>query len=261
MMRHGSLSIALITALLAAGASGSVFAQQQTQPVPDAPQPQQKKTAPDKPNADQTSPPASQPASTKDENPFPEATSQDAAKAAQPATPKKSTADENPFPDAVSKDAAKAAQTDGSKQPPQLENPFPESQSRDAAKAAGNDSEPTPAARHDLPPGVSSSSQSGDLSGGAGDDVVDPARAKKDANVGSFYLNSGNYQGALQRYKDATAADPANVDAIFGLAETQRMLKNNAEAVKDYQMYLDILPNGPKSKEALKALKVLAAGK
>jgi tetratricopeptide (TPR) repeat protein len=257
-MCHRSLSVALITALLTAGASGSVYAQQQT---PDAPQPQQKKTAPDKPNADQTTPPASQPASTKDENPFPEATSQDAAKAAQPATPKKSPADENPFPDAVSKDAAKAAQTEGSKKPPQLENPFPESQSRDAAKAAGNDSEATPAPRHDLPPGVSSSSQSGDLSGGAGDDVADPARAKKDANVGSFYLNSGNYQGALQRYKDAMAADPANVDAIFGLAETQRMLKNNAEAAKDYEMYLDIMPNGPKSKEALKALKALTAGK
>jgi tetratricopeptide (TPR) repeat protein len=255
MMRRGSLSIALITALLTAGASGSVFAQQQTQTVPDAPQPQQKKTAPDKPNS--TTPPASQPASTKDENPFPEATSQDAAKAAQPATPKKSTADENPFPDAVSKDAAKAAQTDGSKKPPELENPFPESQSRDAAKAAGNDADPTPAPKHDLPPGVSSSSQSGDLSGGAGDDALDPARAKKDANVGSFYLNSGNYQGALQRYKDATAADPTNVDALFGLAETQRMLKNNAEAAKNYQLYLDIVPNGPKSKEALKALKAL----
>jgi tetratricopeptide (TPR) repeat protein len=258
MMRNGSLSIALIAALLTAGASGVAYAQQQTQPVPEAPQPQQKKTPPDKPAANQTSPPASQPASTKDENPFPEATSQDAAKAAQTGDSKKPTAVDNPFPEAVSKDAAKAAQTDDSKKTPQLENPFPESQSRDAAKAAGNDPEPTPAPKHNLPPGVSSSSDSGDLSGG--DAVVDPARAKKDANVGSFYLNSGNYKGALQRYKDATAADPSNVDAIFGLAEAQRMLKNNTEAAKNYQLYLDIVPNGPKSKEALKALKALPAG-
>jgi hypothetical protein len=27
---------------------------------------------------------------------------------------------------------------------------------------------------------------------------------------------------------DATAADPSNVEAIFGLAETERMLKKNA---------------------------------
>ena len=90
--------------------------------------------------------------------------------------------------------------------------------------------------------------------------MADPARAKKDAEVGHFYLNSGDYQGALLRYKDATAADPTNVEAIFGLAETQRMLKKNDEAARNYQLYLDIVPNGPKSKQALKALKVLASG-
>ena len=59
---------------------------------------------------------------------------------------------------------------------------------------------------------------------------------------------------------DATAADPSNVEAIFGLAETERMLKKNAEAARDYQMYLDIVPNGPRSKQALKALKTLPPG-
>ncbi len=90
--------------------------------------------------------------------------------------------------------------------------------------------------------------------------MADPARAKKDAEVGHFYLQSGDYQGALLRYKDATAADPTNVEAIFGLAETQRMLKKNAEAERNYQLYLDIVPNGPKSKQALKALKALGSG-
>ncbi len=61
----------------------------------------------------------------------------------------------------------------------------------------------------------------------------------------------------MLRYKDATTADPTNVEAIFGLAETQRMLKKNAEAARNYQLYLDIVPNGPKSKQALKALKTL----
>jgi Tfp pilus assembly protein PilF len=87
--------------------------------------------------------------------------------------------------------------------------------------------------------------------------VADPVRAKKDADVASFYLKTGNYQGALLRYKDATASDPANVEAIFGLAEAQRMLKKNTEAARNYQLYLDIVPNGPKAKQALKALKTL----
>jgi hypothetical protein len=64
----------------------------------------------------------------------------------------------------------------------------------------------------------------------------------------------------LLRYKDATSADPTNVDAIYGRAEAERMLKKNAEAAKDYQLYLDIVPNGPRSKQALKALKTLPPG-
>ena len=53
---------------------------------------------------------------------------------------------------------------------------------------------------------------------------------------------------------------PTNVEAIFGLAETQRKLKNNADAARNYQLYLEIVPNGPKSKQALKALKALGSG-
>jgi tetratricopeptide (TPR) repeat protein len=216
-MRNGAFIVALITALLGAGSCAHAQ-QQQSQAVPDAPQPQ-KKTAPEK-NA-----------------------------------PPPATKDENAFPEAVSQDAAKATQT---KKPATDDNPFPESVSRDAAKAAGNDPEPAPAVKHDLPPGVSSS-QSDDVNDIGGNEIANPALAKKDAEVGSFYLKSGDYQGALLRYKDATAADPANVDAIFGLAETQRMLKKNAEAARNYQLYLDIVPNGPKAKQALKALKALGS--
>jgi tetratricopeptide (TPR) repeat protein len=226
-MRTGPFIVALIAALLTLGARSSLHAQQQTQAVPDTPQPQ-KKAPPDKPAAE------------------------------KPALPDP-TKDENPFPEALSQDAAKAAQAPDSKKPATQENPFPEAQSRDAAKAAGNDPEPAPAPKHDLPPGVSSS-RSDEVNGTGEDEVADPARAKKDADVGSFYLKTGDYNGALLRYKDASAADPTNVDAIFGVAEAQRMLKKNAEAARSYQLYLDIVPNGPKAKQALKALKALGSG-
>jgi tetratricopeptide (TPR) repeat protein len=226
-MRNGLLFVSLMTALLMLGAAGPAYAQA----VPDAPQPQ-KKTSPDKPAAEK--PAVDKPA------------------------PPASTKDENAFPEAVSKDAAKAAQTPDPQKPSTQENPFPESQSRDAAKAAGNDPEPGAAPKRDLPPGVSSS-QADDVNGTAAYDTPDPARAKKDADVGGFYLKNGDYEGALLRYKDAMAADPTNVDVIFGLAETQRMLKRNAEAARSYQLYLDVVPNGPKSKQALKALKALGS--
>ena len=250
-----ALIVASMTALLTFAASAPAPAQSQSnssQSVPDAPQPQKKPAA--KPPADTGSektnsqPPADAPAdkpsaktpSTKDDNPFPEDVSKQAAKAAA------GSLDSDHPADPVSGNPKHSTAAD---------NPFPESVSRDAAKAVGND--PAPVAKPDIPPGFSSS-QSNPANGP--DQVVDPARAKKDADVGSFYLQKGDYQGALLRYKDATTADPTNVEAIFGLAETQRMLKKNADAARNYQLYLEIVPNGPKSKQALKALKTLGSG-
>jgi tetratricopeptide (TPR) repeat protein len=244
-MRNRHLILACLTAGLMLGSSG--LAQNDSgQAVPDAPQPQ-KKPAPKAQSPPSTpTPPADDkaapqpPPPSKDDNAFPEAVSRQAAKEAgnasgeAPDTPKKPTADDNPFPEDVSRQAAKDAQK--ASEPP-----------------------PTTPPRSDLPPGVSSSSSGGDLGepGTAPPLEPDPARAKKDIDVGGFYLKKGDYKGALQRFKDATASDPTDVDAIFGLAETQRMLKNNAEAERTYQMYLEIVPNGPKAKQALKALKEL----
>jgi hypothetical protein len=252
-MFKSPLIVASMTALLMVAVSAPAPAQSQSnnsQSIPDAPQPQ-KKPAPKPPtpdtgktSSDKTSPQSSAPA----DNPTPKPSS---------------TKDDNPFPEDVSKQAAKAAA--GSSEPDQPapgtpkpsstkdDNPFPESQSRDAAKAAGND--PAPAAKPDIPPGFSSSQ-----SNPGQDQVADPARAKKDVDVGGFYLQKGDYQGALARYQEAMTADPANVDAIFGLAETQRRLNKNADAARNYQLYLEIVPNGPKSKQALKALKALGSG-
>jgi Tetratricopeptide repeat len=277
-MRNPLIVVALITPLLL-GATASAEAQPQdrpaqsdsAQPVPDAPQPQKKPAA--KPQSDAsagspTSAPAPPPdkstqAPTKDANPFPESVSRAAAKQAS---------DTSGSPDSSSagKSGAPASDsTPGLKRRTADDNPFPESVSRDAAKAAGNssgsdsDTDPKAGGKNDLPPGVSSSrsTSTADDEPGEGATVTDPVRAQKDTAIGGFYLQSGNYQGALLRYKEAMASDPANVDAIFGLAETQRMLKQNAEAARNYQLYLDIVPNGPKAKQALKALKALGTGK
>jgi tetratricopeptide (TPR) repeat protein len=261
-----ALIVASITALLTFAASAPTSAQSQSnssQSIPDAPQPQ-KKPAAKPPSPGAGSQPTDKTGSDKANSQQPAAYSSPAP--ADKATPKPpSTKDDNPFPEDVSKQAAKAAAGSSNsdhpadpdatapKHPTAADNPFPESVSRDAAKTAGND--PAPAAKPDIPPGFSSSQ-----SNPGPDQVVDPARAKKDADVGSFYLQKGDYQGALLRYQDATTADPSNVEAIFGLAETQRMLKKNADAARNYQLYLEIVPNGPKSKQALKALKTLGSG-
>jgi tetratricopeptide (TPR) repeat protein len=243
-MRNGHLILVCLAAGLMLGPSG--LAQSSNgQAVPDAPQPQKK-----------PAPKAQSPPSTPTEPADDKATPQPAAK------------DDNAFPEAVSRQAAKDAESpDTTKKPPADDNPFPEAVSRQAAKDAQKTADPTPPPppKSDLPPGVSSSSSSSsetDLGepGAAPPLEPDPVRAKKDIDVGGYYLKRGDYQGALQRFKDATTSDPTDVNAIFGLAETQRMLKNNAEAVRTYQMYLEIVPNGPKAKQALKALKELHSG-
>ena len=87
--------------------------------------------------------------------------------------------------------------------------------------------------------------------------VTDQVRAKRDTQVGGFYFQTGNYRGAYLRYKDALGYDPADVDAIFGLAEAARALKLVAEAEQNYKLYLEIVPDGSKAKEAVKALRSL----
>ena len=261
-MRSCPPIVAWIAALLTFAACASA----QTQPpaqgdngqsIPDTPQPQKKPAPKPQPPPPDSSDSSSHPTPPADES-----------------APKQSPAkDDNAFPEAVSRDAAKAASdaakppsdAAGATKPPAADaNPFPEAVSREAAKAAGND-QASPAQKTDLPPGVSSSQSSGtfdDSQNPPGRRLLpNPGRAKKDAEVGGFYLNAGNYQGALDRYQDAMAVDPTNVDAIFGLAQAQQMLKKNADAARNYELYLDIVPDGPKAKQALKALKTLQPGK
>jgi tetratricopeptide (TPR) repeat protein len=217
------------------------------QAVPDAPQPQ-KKTAPKQEPATPADTPPDAPAPksspAKDDNAFPEAVSKAAADAAQEKT--------GP-PDAPQQGTA------GAKHSTAEDNPFPEAVSKAAAKAAGSEPAQQTPGKPQLPPGVSSSQSSSADDEAAGEVTPDPARSKKDTEVGRFYLTTGNLQGALTRFQDASASDPTNIDAIFGLAEAQRMLGKKADAVREYQMYLDIVPNGPRAKEAIKALKTLQA--
>lgn len=157
--------------------------------------------------------------------------------------PKKSTAEDNPFPEDVSKKAEDEAH---------------------ARDAEAGKSAPPPAAGES-----SSSEKTGDLDlegdrssridNGAGGVVHDPKLAADDIHVGQFYLNREDYKGAYARFKEATQADPENPDAVFYLAEAARRMNLRNEAVQNYQLYIDALPNGPKAKEAKKALHDLSA--
>jgi tetratricopeptide (TPR) repeat protein len=87
----------------------------------------------------------------------------------------------------------------------------------------------------------------------------DPHRAIKDLEVGDYYFKRKNYRGALDRYKDALVYKNNDAMANFRLGQTYEKIKQPDEAVAHYEAYLKILPHGPMSEEAQKAIDRLKA--
>jgi tetratricopeptide (TPR) repeat protein len=87
-----------------------------------------------------------------------------------------------------------------------------------------------------------------------------PYRAVKDDEVGDYYLKQGNYKGALARYHDALIYKENDAVANFRMAQCYEKLDQPDQAILHYQEYLKILPEGPFSKQAKKALRKLGAG-
>jgi Tfp pilus assembly protein PilF len=83
----------------------------------------------------------------------------------------------------------------------------------------------------------------------------DPHKAAKDVEVGNYYLKLKNYRAALERFNHALTYKQNDAEAIFGLAITQEKLDLLSLAAQNYRKYLEILPNGPKSKDAQEGLK------
>lgn len=162
------------------------------------------------------------------------------------AKPKKSTAEDNPFPEDLSEKAAAAAKARDA-----------ESAKPAAAPESGESTSRTKALDNlDL-----EGNRDSRIDNGAGGIVHDPKLAADDVHVGQFYLNREDYKGAYARFKEATQADPGNADAVFYLGEAARHMNHRDEAIQNYQLYLDALPNGPKAKDARKALKEMASSK
>jgi len=82
----------------------------------------------------------------------------------------------------------------------------------------------------------------------------DPHKAEKDIEIGDFYFKRKNYAAAESRYAGALLWKPNDAVATFRLAEAQEKLGKIADARKNYQGYLKILPQGEFADKAQKAL-------
>ena len=85
----------------------------------------------------------------------------------------------------------------------------------------------------------------------------DPHKAAKDVEVGDFYFKRRNYRAALARYQDALQWKNNDAMATFRMAQCFEKLNHPDEAASRYEEYLKILPHGPLSEDAHKALEKL----
>lgn len=82
----------------------------------------------------------------------------------------------------------------------------------------------------------------------------DPHKALKDIEVGDFYFKRKNYKAAMSRYREALVFKDNDAIANFRLAQCLEKFNKLDEARQHYQQYLKILPHGPLSEDAHKAL-------
>ena len=86
-----------------------------------------------------------------------------------------------------------------------------------------------------------------------------PHKADKNVEVGDFYFKRGNYRAAESRYAEAMLYMPNHATATYKLGEAQEKLAKTAEARKNYEKYLKLLPQGEYAEQAKKALARLDA--
>jgi predicted Zn finger-like uncharacterized protein len=86
---------------------------------------------------------------------------------------------------------------------------------------------------------------------------LEPSRAEPYAGRGMSFLDMGDTRQAETEFKQALKFNPRYGEAIIGLAETYRSQGKKADAIRYYERYLEILPNGPEASVARSAIERL----
>jgi len=87
--------------------------------------------------------------------------------------------------------------------------------------------------------------------------VWDPLRANKSMEVGTFYLKSGNYDAAIDRFEEAARLQPNLARPYLKLGETYEKKKDLPKAVASYRKYLELYrtaPDGNKIRKRIEGL-------
>lgn len=71
----------------------------------------------------------------------------------------------------------------------------------------------------------------------------------KDVEVGNFYLKQGKYDAAIDRFKDATVAQPTYALPWELMGEANEKKGDFDESMKAFQKYLKLYPHAPDRKK------------
>lgn len=85
----------------------------------------------------------------------------------------------------------------------------------------------------------------------------DPHKAEKDIEIGDYYMRQKNYRAAISRYREALYWKQNDAIAQFRLGQALEEVGQYTEARKNYEKYLQILPQGKFANDARKALERL----
>jgi len=86
---------------------------------------------------------------------------------------------------------------------------------------------------------------------------MEPSRAEPIAGRGLALLDMGSKLQAQAAFEQALRLNPRYGVALMGLAETYRAQGKNADAIRYYERYLDVLPNGSEAPVARANIKKL----
>jgi tetratricopeptide (TPR) repeat protein len=83
-----------------------------------------------------------------------------------------------------------------------------------------------------------------------------PAKAKAHFKQGRAFFDRGNYERAIDEYKQAYAID-ARPELLFNIAQAYRLSKKRAEALDYFKQYLAAQPDGAGAAEARRHVETL----
>jgi tetratricopeptide (TPR) repeat protein len=87
--------------------------------------------------------------------------------------------------------------------------------------------------------------------------VFDPLHAEKSMQVGEYYLKSGNYAAAVDRFKEAIGYQSNMALAWDYLGQACEKEHDSEDALADYQKYLSMVPDGKESDRVRKRVEKL----